>query len=97
MTLRFALKTTVAIMVSMALCPVAEAQQHDAIKRRKPPAQEYVFVTGSLLPQRVTNGRVVSVQGSSLVIVNRRRIDQTGRVTTADILRTEPSLFVYGY
>lgn len=91
----------VAILVS-AFLPLAEAQSRKKRDRRSHSADRYVFVTGSAIPQRIKDdGRATEIRntvgGSALLILNRRRIDETGRFTAADILRSEPSLSVRGF
>ena len=71
--------------VCFATVFAADARAGEISSRPKPAAHKHIFVTGSLIPQRVTNDRVVTVHGSALTIVNRRRIDGTGRFTTAGI------------
>jgi hypothetical protein len=58
------------------------------------PPTKYVVLTGSYIPQKV----VVRSIGTNTVdprrIYNRSEIDRTGRVTTEDVLRLDPSLTV---
>ena len=75
----------------------ADARAGEIPSRPKPATPKYIFVTGSLIPQRVTHDRVATVHGSAVTIINRRRIDASGRFTTAGILSTEPALHVRGY
>ncbi len=97
MNKRAALRTVLVLLLLVSACPLAEAQSRDARNSRRAPVERYVFVTGSLLPQRVGNNGTVTAQGSPVSVINRRRIDGTGRFTTEDILRTEPALFVWGF
>jgi hypothetical protein len=66
---------------------------HTVIKYNDPPTK-YVVLTGSYIPQKV----VVRSIGTNTVdprrIYNRSEIDRTGRVTTEDVLRLDPSLTV---
>jgi hypothetical protein len=55
-----------------------------------------VFVTGSLIPQRVKVRRIGTTTLSPVRIIDRREIEQTGRQTTPGILIDEPSLRVIG-
>ena len=59
--------------------------------------EEAVFVTGSLIPQRVKVRRVGTATVSPVRIIDRREIDQTGRLTTPGALINEPSLRVIGH
>ena len=56
-----------------------------------------VFVTGSLIPQRVKVRRVGTATVSPVRIIDRREIDETGRHTTPGVLANEPSLRVIGH
>ena len=56
-----------------------------------------IFVTGSLIPQRVKVRRVGTTTVSPVRIIDRREIDQTGRLTTPGALINEPSLRVIGH
>ena len=56
-----------------------------------------VFVTGSLIPQRVQLRRVGTNTLSPIRVIDRREIDETGRQTTAGALINEPSLRVIGH
>ncbi|MEY2541432.1 MAG: hypothetical protein QOI22_1034 [Verrucomicrobiota bacterium] len=56
-----------------------------------------VFVTGSLIPQRVQLRRVGTTTFSPVRIIDRREIDETGRQTTPGALINEPSLRVIGH
>jgi hypothetical protein len=56
-----------------------------------------VFVTGSLIPKRVTLSSVGTKTVSPLRVIDRTEIDQTGRHTTLGALANEPSLRVIGH
>jgi hypothetical protein len=57
----------------------------------------YVMVTGSNLPQKVKIKSIGTLTESPLRVYKRREIDQTGRFTTEDVLRQDPSLKVHGF
>ena len=57
----------------------------------------YVMVTGSNIPQRVKIKSIGTLTASQLRVYKRREIDQTGRFTTEDVLRQDPSLNVRGF
>ena len=88
---------TIAAVSFAAVFVAADARSSEVSSRPKPRAHPHIFVTGSLIPQRVMDDRVVTVHGSALTIINRRRIDTSGRFTTAGILSTDPALHVRGY
>jgi hypothetical protein len=54
----------------------------------------YVFVTGSMIPQKVKIKPIGTKTVSPLRVYNRNEIDQTGRFTTAGVLAQDPSLRV---
>lgn len=58
--------------------------------------QQAVFVTGSLIPQRIKLKRIGTTTISPVRIIDRREIDQTGRRTTPGIFVTDPSVRVIG-
>src|SRR2546421_9263797 len=57
----------------------------------------YVMVTGSRIPQKVRIKSIGTLTNSPLRVYNRREIDQTGRCTTEEVLRQDPSLTVHGF
>jgi hypothetical protein len=56
-----------------------------------------VFVTGSLIPQRIRLHPIGTTTQSPIRIIDRREIDQTGRHTTPGALVNEPSLRILGH
>ena len=56
-----------------------------------------VFVTGSLIPQRVKVRRVGTTTVSPVRIIDRREIDETGRHTTPGVLINDTSVRVIGH
>jgi hypothetical protein len=79
--------------VSTAVCgPRAEA------KRSKEQTEEVlVFVTGSLIPQRVRVTSIGTPTTSPLRVIDRREIDQTGRFTTPGAFVNDPSVRIIGH
>jgi hypothetical protein len=56
-----------------------------------------VFVTGSLIPQRIKLKRIGTTTVSPIRIIDRREIDATGRQTTRGALIADPSVRVTGH
>jgi hypothetical protein len=56
-----------------------------------------VFVTGSLIPQRVKLHRVGTKTVSPIRIIDRAEIDQTGRQTTPGVVIDDTSVRVIGH
>src|SRR5438876_1895806 len=70
----------------------------DKVSKQKEHANEKaVFVTGSLIPQRVKLKRIGTTTVSPIRIIDRREIDETGRRTTRGALITDPSVRVLGH
>jgi hypothetical protein len=59
--------------------------------------ERLVFVTGSLIPQRVRVRPIGTTTSSPVRIIDRGEIDGTGRQTTPGIFVNEPSLRVIGH
>jgi hypothetical protein len=57
----------------------------------------YVFVTGSNIPQKVKIKRIGSLTTSPITAYDRDDIHKTGRFTTEEVLRQDPSLKVHGF
>ncbi len=58
------------------------------------PPTKYVVLTGSYIPQKVVVRSIGTNTTDPRRIYNRSEIDRTGRVTTEDVLRLDPSLTV---
>jgi hypothetical protein len=78
----------VSLIVSSALGSKPVDQQAD---------ERTVFVTGSLIPQRIKLKPVGTTTVSPIRIIDRREIDATGRQTTRGALVADPSLRVTGH
>ena len=78
--------------VGVAFADPAQArrpQQHDD--------ERLVFVTGSLIPQRVKLHPIATKTQSAVRIIDRREIDQTGRFTTPGAFVNEPAVRIIGH
>lgn len=56
-----------------------------------------VFVTGSLIPQRIKLRPIGTTTVSPLRIIDRHEIDWTGRQTTAGAFVVDPSVRIIGH
>jgi hypothetical protein len=56
-----------------------------------------IFVTGSLIPQRVKLRPIDTTTVSPIRIIDRREIDQTGRQTTPGAFVNDPSVRIIGH
>ncbi len=59
--------------------------------------ERLVFVTGSLIPQRVQLRRVGTTTVSAVRIIGREEIDNGGRFTTPGAFVNEPAVRVIGH
>lgn len=55
-----------------------------------------VFVTGSLIPQRIKLKRIGTTTTSPVRIIDRQEIEATGRQTTKGVLIADPSVRIIG-
>ena len=65
--------------------------------RREQPKEVTIFVTGSLIPQRVRLQPVGTTTTSPVRIIDRREIDSTGRFTTVGAFVNDPSVRIIGH
>jgi len=61
------------------------------------PNERTVFVTGSLIPQRIKLKPVGTTTISPVQIIDRREIDATGRQTTRGAFVADPSVRTTGH
>ena len=88
---------TIFIAVGMfAGTVLADPTGNRASKREQKVEERAIFITGSLIPQRVKLQPIGTTTVSPIRFIDRREIDQTGRRTTAGVLVNEPSLHVIG-
>jgi hypothetical protein len=66
-------------------------------ERKEQFEERTVFVTGSLIPQRVKVRRIGTNTVSPVRIIDRREIDGTGRQTTPGALINDPSVRIIGH
>ncbi len=59
--------------------------------------ERLVFVTGSLIPQRLKVHPVGTATVSPVRIIDRHEIDGTGRATTLGAFANEPSVSIVGH
>ncbi len=76
---------------------LAEPRVKQAPRRKQTVEERTVFVTGSLIPQRVKLQPIGTTTVSPVRIINRHEIDWTGRFTTPGAFVNEPTLRVIGH
>ena len=68
-----------------------------APKRKQKVEEQTVFVTGSLIPQRIKLLPIGTTTVSPIRIIDRHEIDQTGRRTTPGAFVNDPSVRIIGH
>ena len=64
---------------------------------KKQSNEQTVFVTGSLIPQRIKLKRIGTTTISPIRIIDRQEINASGRQTTRGALIADPSVRVVGH
>jgi len=75
---------------------LADPTVNQAPKHKQKVEERTVFVTGSLIPQRIKLQPIGTTTVSPLRIIDRHEIDWTGRQTTAGALVNDPSVRIIG-
>jgi hypothetical protein len=76
---------------------LADAPVKDSPQRREKVTEQTVFVTGSLIPQRIKVQRVGTKTVSPIRVIPRWEIDSTGRGTTPGAFVNDPSVRIIGH
>jgi hypothetical protein len=76
---------------------LAEPKGNRASKREEKVEERTVFVTGSLIPQRVKLQPIGTKTVSPIRIIDRHEIDWTARQTTPGAFVNEPSVRIIGH
>ena len=82
----------IAASASLADTPVKASQG-----RKEKVTEQTVFVTGSLIPQRIKVRHVGTKTVSPISVVDRAAIDATGRQTAPGFLVNEPWVRIIGH
>jgi hypothetical protein len=82
----------IAASASLADTPVKGSQE-----RKEKVTEQTVFVTGSLIPQRIKVQRVGTKTVSPIRVIPRWEIDSTGRGTTPGAFVNDPSVRIIGH
>ena len=91
--MRTLLVTCAASLLATAI-PVGSAFGDKPIDRQS--NERTVFVTGSLIPQRIKLKPIGTTTVSPVRIIDRHEIDATGRRTTRGVLIADPSVSAAG-
>ena len=76
---------------------LADPTNNQAAKRKQKVEERTVFVTGSLIPQRVKLLPIGTKTVSPVRIIDRHEIDWTGRQTTPGAFVNDPSVRIIGH
>jgi hypothetical protein len=93
--MRTLLATCVASFIAAGLLAGNPIDQ--GLNDKKKSDERTVFVTGSLIPQRLKLKQIGTTTVSPIRIIDRREIDSTGRRTTRGVLIADPSVRVIGH
>ena len=85
---------TVLVAASAAL---ADTPVKGSPQPKEKVTEQTVFVTGSLIPQRIKVQRVGTKTVSPIRMIDRWEIDATGRGTTAGAFVNDPSVRIIGH
>jgi hypothetical protein len=92
------LGATIIIAASMfAGTVLADPPVNQTSERDQKVQERTIFITGSLIPQRVQLRPIGTTTVSPIRIIDRREIDWTGRRTTPGAFVNDPSLRVIGH
>ena len=83
--------------ILLAGTALAGPRPSQTAERKQKVEEVTVFVTGSLIPQRVRLQPVGTNTVSPVRLIDRREIDGTGRFTTAGALINDPSVRIVGH
>jgi hypothetical protein len=89
--------TTLSAVSMLAGTVLADPPVKQTRDRKEKVEEKTVFVTGSLIPQRVKLRRIGTTTVSQVRIIDRREIEETGRQTTPGVLIDDPSLRIIGH
>jgi hypothetical protein len=76
---------------------LADPTTNQTSERKQKVEQRAIFVTGSLIPQRVKLQPIGTTTVSPIRIIDRHEIDWTGRQTTPGALINDPSVRIIGH
>ena len=76
---------------------LADPTANQAPKRKQKVEEQAVFITGSLIPQRVEVRPIGTLTVSPVRVIDRHQIDWSGRPTTPGAFINEPSVRVIGH
>jgi hypothetical protein len=81
----------------LAETALADPTVSEGSKRNQKVEEQAVFITGSLIPQRVKVRPIGTLTVSPVRVIDRHQIDWSGRFTTPGAFVNEPSVRVIGH
>jgi hypothetical protein len=76
---------------------LADPTANQGSKRNQKVEEQTVFVTGSLIPQRIKVQPIGTTTVSPIRFIDRHEIDWTGRQTTPGAFVVDPSVRIIGH
>ncbi len=98
--MKLLISSNVATLVAASILAgtaLADPAANQTSERKQKVEERAIFITGSLIPQRVKLQPIGTTTVSPIRFIDRHEIDQTGRRTTPGVLVNEPSLRVIGH
>ena len=86
----------IALTVFIAAGILADSAFAEKPATEKESKERTVFVTGSLIPQRIKLKRIGTTTISPIRVIDRQEIDATGRQTTRGALIADPAIRIIG-
>ena len=98
--MKLVISSNVATLVAASILAgtaLADPAANQTSERKQKVEERAIFITGSLIPQRVKLQPIGTTTVSPIRFIDRREIDQTGRRTTPGVLVNEPSVRIIGH
>jgi hypothetical protein len=76
---------------------LADPTTNQTSERKQKVEERAIFITGSLIPQRVKLQPIGTTTVSPIRFIDRHEIDQTGRRTTPGAFVVDPSVRIIGH
>jgi hypothetical protein len=94
------ISSSVATLVAASILAgraLAEPATNQTSERKQKVEERAIFITGSLIPQRIKLLPIGTTTVSPVRIIDRHEIDSTGRQTTPGAFVNEPSVRIIGH
>ena len=94
------ISSSVTILVATSMFAgtvLADPTTNQTSERKQKVEERAIFITGSLIPQRVILQPIGTTTVSPVRVIDRHEIDWTGRPTTPGALINDPSVRIIGH